>query len=564
MVTLFRIPFLILLLLFLGQHSVLSTTVTAKFDRNPIAVDESVSFQLIIDAPSKGEPDFSPLEKHFDILGQSSSTNMQIINGKRSQSKTHQLQLMPKRIGRITVEPITVGNERSNPLELIVTSNAPQNNNNKKEQDFFLEMSASTNRSYVQAQIIITVRLFIGTSLTSASLSEPSPADAAIHKLGDDTEHTTTRGNRHYRVVERRYALFPQKAGPLTIEPVLFQGQMGRRSNSFFDPFSQGGVTKRVRSSKLEITILPKPENAVTPWLPSEKVTGELAISNSAGEVHTGEPLTITITLEAEGLQARKLPEPTLPQLENMRVYPDQPQFKDHVTAKGIVGTMTKKIALAASKPGQYRIPPMTITWWNTLTDTLEKTDIGPQEFTILPPLNSGIVKDPSIEQTKAAPPSVVAPQKDAPVSFWQYRGLWFWLCSAFFILWLLTILLLVKTKKQATNFKSEEPTSVSKYSLAEKNFKNYCLNNQPEKAKATLALLLQNTNGRTLSIQHNQSFDEEQKILNEYLYSPTIDEQAKWSGKALWHAWLQLQKTSQALNAPQDTLQPLYKNNIS
>lgn len=212
-------PIICLFLLFVLPYPAQSTTLSAKVDRNPVAIDESLTYQLEISDPSGGDPDFTPLEKDFEILSQSSSTNMQIINGTRSHSKQYHLSLIPKRIGKLTIPPIAVGQYTSNAVELVVTTAAPTQQGGGA--DFMLDVQATPESPYVGEQVLVTVRLYIGASLVSGSLSEPNAEQAEVTKLGEDKEFSTTKNGRNYRVNERRYVLFSRQPGTLTIPPVV-------------------------------------------------------------------------------------------------------------------------------------------------------------------------------------------------------------------------------------------------------------------------------------------------------------------------------------------------------
>ena len=94
-------------------------------DRNPVAVNESFTSPSTRRAASDGEPDFSPLETCFDILNQSQSSRVQIVNGRMDSTKQWQLTLMARDAGRYTLPAIEFGKDRSNPLELEVQAMRP-------------------------------------------------------------------------------------------------------------------------------------------------------------------------------------------------------------------------------------------------------------------------------------------------------------------------------------------------------------------------------------------------------------------------------------------------------
>ncbi len=532
--------------------------ITARIDRNPIVIDESVTYQLIINDPSGKEPDFSLLANDFEILAQGSSTNMQIINGTRSRSKQYRLSLMPKRIGKLTIPPIAVGKEHSNAVELIVTTAQPANAM-AGNQDFFLEVGATPNKSYVQSQVLLTVRLYVGAPLASGSLSEPEPENTTVHKLGDAHEYTTTRNGRNYRVNERRYALFPQQSGQLVIPPLLFHGQVGRRSTSFFDPFPQAGATKRIRSKELRLEVEPKPAQAPVPWLPTQQLTGNMELNQATGEIRAGEPITLNFILNATGLPANRLPEPELSLDETVRLYPDQANFENTLTDKGMTGVLTQKITLIPSQAGEVTLAPQPILWWNMATNSQEQLTFEPHTLQVLPSLEP-VQQPPIVSPVQIAKP--ISPEKVAKTTlqpFWTRGNGWFWTSMVLACCWLVTLIAWWKRESaQQRNRQQDQTTDTSNtpiHTLA-KNLHKACIAGQAEVARKLLNQLLAG--------QEMGPLQDAVAELNAYLYAGAGDDN-QWDGNKLWQAWKkqhpQPGKTSTSTQS--DGLLPLYQNGL-
>ena len=119
--------------------------------------------------------------------------------------------------------------------------------------------------------MLFTLRLYVGVSTGRATLTTPETTgvEAIVEKLGEDSQYQTTRGGRDFIVRERRYAVFPQQAGTLTIGPVTFEAMV--------IPDRGFSRVQRFRSDVLELTVQP----AVAPpaalagaaWLPAQRVT---------------------------------------------------------------------------------------------------------------------------------------------------------------------------------------------------------------------------------------------------------------------------------------------------
>ncbi|MDH5766231.1 MAG: BatD family protein, partial [Gammaproteobacteria bacterium] len=157
-------------LLFSFSIQAMAATITAQADRNPVQANES--FNLVFEAEGSvdDEPDFSPLLKDFTILNQSQGSSISIINGSYSKTTRWTLSLMANKEGVLTVPSIAFGNDRS--PELRMTVKPEQTSAANQVNDLFLELETSTNDTWVQSQIVLTVRLFSANNISQFGISK--------------------------------------------------------------------------------------------------------------------------------------------------------------------------------------------------------------------------------------------------------------------------------------------------------------------------------------------------------------------------------------------------------
>jgi hypothetical protein len=341
---------LLLLLLLPAQAAV-----RASFDRPQVIEGDPVILTIRKDGSAAGEePDLTPLAKDFDIEGSSQGSQVSIVNGRRSDLTYWSIRLAPKHTGTFQIPPISIGKEQSNPLTLKVLE-VPVQTAALPDQPLFLEMKTDSPRdkTYVQQEIPLTVRLFYRDRLQQGSLSDPAPEKAVVERLGEDKQYRTLRNGQEYHVIERHYAIFPEKSGELRIPPVVFRGQVSspsshngaaRRRGDLFgrffgsspfanDPFFKGdffsgspfgnpGKPVSARSQALTLQVAPRPAGYQgSQWLPAEAVTLEDSWSQTPPLFRVGEPVTRTITLQAKGLEASQISPLELPQPAGFRLY---------------------------------------------------------------------------------------------------------------------------------------------------------------------------------------------------------------------------------------------------
>ncbi|MDD1640560.1 MAG: BatD family protein, partial [Methylococcaceae bacterium] len=212
--------FFLLFLSILAPQNTFAADITVSVDRNPVSLDES--FQIIFTTTESpdDDPDFTPLEQDFTILSQNSSSSSSWINGKSSKTIEWTLNVMAKQAGSLVIPSVNFGNDASQSSTILVTEGTQKKAVNSDE-DLFLEVEATPRNPYLQSQVFYTMRLYTKVDISQARLNEPELADAVIERLGEDSSYNKQVNGENYSVTERRYAIFPQKSGQLTIKPLV-------------------------------------------------------------------------------------------------------------------------------------------------------------------------------------------------------------------------------------------------------------------------------------------------------------------------------------------------------
>ena len=389
---------LITLSLLLFSQLVLAE-ITVKVDRDPVVVDES--FHVIFESDEKinAEPDFSSLERFFTILNSRQQNKEMWINGKSTYSQMWIVTLIANKTGTLSIPAIRFDKELTRPLSINVVAGSPISQGSTTD-NIFVDVEVNTQSPYVQAQLIYTVRLYRAIVTNNAALSEPAVTggQAVISKLGEDSSFETQRNGKRYVVIERQYVIFPQSSGPMTIQPIVFQGQTGGAGGFFsFDRFNQQPTSIVKRSKPIEIDVKPIPDSFTgDTWLPANQLSIQEQWSVDPSKLKQGEATTRTLTLKANGLAASHLPEIKSHLPETLKQYPDQPEFDESNNANGYVGVRRDKMAIIPTEGGGYTLPAINIPWWNTDTDTMEVAELPERhiqiEGSVVPaPVNSDI-----------------------------------------------------------------------------------------------------------------------------------------------------------------------------
>ncbi|SDK23819.1 BatD family protein [Microbulbifer yueqingensis] len=398
--------------LLLASTAAADSELTATVDRNEIAIDETLNLRLRYSGKeSGGQPDFELLEQDFDILSRQQSNQYRVINGRAESFVEWMLTLAPKREGRLFVPSLHLHGKVSDAIPITVSEagSRPDGGDSKA----FLEVELDKDRIYVQEQLLVKVRLYTVIGLHDISTDPLQIPGAHIEKV-DEQRYERRIGGVAHAVYELTYAVFPESSGKLRIPALTYVAVAGRRDP--FSLFNRNTQRLRLRSEAKEIEVLPKPDSySGEHWLPAASLGIVQSWSQDPDTFKVGEPITRIITIRAEGLRAAQLPPLPRINVEGLKTYPDQPQQDDQAGASGISGSRIETTAIVATRAGEYQLPPITLSWWDTKA--------GRQRVTQLPAFRFTVSGAPGAAGTSASGPSTLP----APATGSQLSGDAFW-----------------------------------------------------------------------------------------------------------------------------------------
>ncbi len=444
-----------------------AAAVRATLDTNTVGLGETVQLRLERDDQASGNPDLSPLRADFDVVSTSTSRTIQITNGSVATHVQANVMLAPKHTGQLTIPAIDWSGETSSPLTLTVSAAAPGAAGtpaavpgSAAAKKVFLETSVDPPDPYLQQGVHVTVRLYMSEPLYKAGMDFPPSNDALIEQIQNDTHHNVQRNGQEYEVVERHYLLFPQRSGSVSLPGPVVSGQIAVRvrndqfsNDPFADLFGAGAGmmagTKpiRVEGEPIVLNVRPRPAAAGDgPWVPAHNVTLTADWRPDTQQLHVGDPVSLALHLQAEGLIATQLPDLSklLSVPAGVKAYPDAPKLKTEPHADTVSAMRDQTIALIADQPGDYTIPGLQLSWWDTRTNELHSATIPGRSFKVLPaPAGANgpvtVAGNPAETSPAQAPVAGKSSAWFAPVS--RTLLLWIGVSAALALLWVATML---------------------------------------------------------------------------------------------------------------------------
>lgn len=539
----------------LGVSHSWADSLTARVDRTNLSLEQTLNLQITYDGRSNDEPDLSALEQNFEILSRGHSSSVSITNGQASSNTRWNLTLAPKMAGQLLIPPLNLEGSQSKPIAITVSeASEPVHATDK---DLFIETSVDKSSAYVQEQVLVSYKFYYDLPVTRLEPSAIQVADVQVRPL-PQAEYTANVGHRTYQVAEFKYVITVDKSGAITLPSTTWTAYAQDPSSSMFGMRGGKQDIHRLKTDEVHLSIKPKPASypAGVPWLPAKSLTIDQEWSRKTDQLTQGEPVTRTLTVNAEGVAAEQLP----PIGENLsinglKIYPDKPQLDTQTGPNGLSSSRIDSLSVVPNQSGTLEIPAIDITWWDTQADQLRVASIPAQPLLInaasQPAANVPNLPSQPLPSLDTAQPGPSA----APT--WLYA-----LCAGLALSNALFVGLWLSARAQHTGGKEPTERKVTTKELWSKI--NQALQQQnPKAAREALLLWFQReaaqpfTNLTEIAQWANDPvLADALKALDGALYSSNT---STWQSQALLDALLSWREHTKSQHTSDNDLAPLY-----
>ena len=407
-----------LLAMFLWTVHAQAAGLVASVDRSRLNSGETVELTLESnDVTQFGKPDLTALEPLFDVRGTRQVNQLTTINGDNRATTRWIITLLPRQNGSVVIPPLQLGDVQSQPITLQVVESETQDSKNKLA-PVFIDASLDQSSVYVQAQAILTLRIYHSVSLyDDSSLTPLQIPDARIEQLGESRTYEKDINGLRHGVIELRYAIYPQHSGQLIIPAQIFSATLvdAQPAQDVESQLPKSGKLMRVSSAALPLTVKAKPASypADVPWLPARSLSLSESWNPEPDHAQVGDSLTRSLTLKAEGLASSQLPPLPATDVNGLRRYPDQPVLVNQNSERGLIGSREDREALVPVRNGDVELPAVEVVWWNTFEDHLEHTSLPARTLQVAH--NPGMLVD-----SPTGMPAVISAADNEALWWWK------------------------------------------------------------------------------------------------------------------------------------------------
>ncbi len=357
----------------------LGATATARFERDTVAVGETVKLSIVVEG---GTPEFAPQPPQIQNLTSQYvgiSQQYSVINGRASRTVTLDYSITPHQPGSYIIPPLSVGVDgktlSTQVVELkVLKPDGNANDPNGLSRLAFLRLIVQRQEAYVSEAIPVEVQLFVQAA-EDLQLPQISGEGFTYTKPIEAGRSRGQANGQNYNVLVFKLTATAAKTGDLELGPaeceltLLVQAPRRRRDpfDSFgdFSAFFGGGVErKRIKLSTAaaKIKVLPLP----TEGRPEDfsGAVGKFSFHTTAAPttLSVGDPITLTAKISGRGnLDGIQFKIPS--SWNNFRAYP--PSSKIEADPLGVEGTKTFEQVVAPEIGEIKELPALQFSYFD-------------------------------------------------------------------------------------------------------------------------------------------------------------------------------------------------------
>jgi hypothetical protein len=376
-------------------------TLRSEVDAKKIGVQDQL--QLTITLEGSGAPDEVPLPAlvNLDLVaGPYSSSQISIVNGSMSQSRTLTYVLQPRAAGKAEVGAVHAAGQTAPAIAIEVVQGQAKPRERQRPDPFArdpfgdpldqifgqrrttrsetarvqMEVQPSRTRLHVGEPLVLTYWLYTQASVADLQFKEaPQFAgfwveDLEREKTPPAGEAATLEGQSYRRFPILRKLLFPTKAGTLTIPPSVFR--IGIARTGFFD---SGGTIERP-TKPVTITVDPLPD---APGFSGAVGRFKASATLDRDSVPLGEAATLRFRVEGTGNLKWVDRAPEL-KLAGAKVFPPQTKSDLRTTETGVSGSRSWEFVVVPETSGAVLIPPLAFSYFDAAAGRIVSAETAP------------------------------------------------------------------------------------------------------------------------------------------------------------------------------------------
>ena len=370
--------------------------VEASVNAERIGVEDVLELTVSISGgDAEGDPQLPRLDA-FRVASRSTSSQIQIVNGRMSSTRSYIYQLLPQNQGAFEIGPVEVDvggtAYRTSPIHVEVAPGSLVARRRRglelEADDVFVRAEASKHSVFQGEQVVVTYRLYSRYVPLGPEIADDPPLTGFWVEevdLGAEpaVERRTVEGKQYISFPLKQRVVFPTQSGKLEIPPLTFSMAFRLTSGDPFDAFfarASSPVTLRSQPVSIEVASLPAQGRSTD----FKGAVGqfELQAKVSQEEVKAGDPVTLTLSIAGKG-NLRSVAPPELPELKGFRAFDPKTEEKARAGASGLEGEKSWEYVLVPESGGVKEVGPWRFQYFDPEEKRYVTASVGPLQMKV-------------------------------------------------------------------------------------------------------------------------------------------------------------------------------------
>lgn len=442
----------------------------ASVNQTTLSTNEVFNFKVVyMGTASRDDFDASVLNQDFTTGQVQYGTSRYSINGDTTIRTEWNVSLATNKAGNVVIPSFTVNGAKTQPISLHVSKDPSTPN-----QDDLIEFqdSISKHTLYPKEMATLRTRLVVKADprgLQNTKIIPPTGDGLSITPIGEPKQYQKLVNGIEATIVDQNYQVTATEHGKHTLHPP-------RLTATLIDVSRATGARRivpvNVYSGDIELTVLEKPASFSGVWLPTQSLKLQQGWQNSDGDMmdvssgkidaKVGQPITRILALVVKNVSAENLPELKIDYPKSVRVYAEKPKFGQDKQGNTV---MTLKQVLMPKKSGSINLPAVNVPWWNSQANKEETATVEGLTLATTVDENAPVQAPTSVITTASTNPAIIMddkttqPTNTLSTPTMATAGYWPYFTALFAVLWLLTLILLIRKHKQKPAAEITQPT---------------------------------------------------------------------------------------------------------
>lgn len=366
--------------------------VRAQVSSDTTTLDAPLEWSIVVSGDEGSElPQVEP-SNDFTVDFHGHATSLQFVNGRFRREFQFRYRLTPRREGALATPraTVTVQGRAYEVASLAVTVKPASGGARPEERAAWVAQTIDSPTAFVGEQLINTIEIVTSRQLFEAQFGDLTYAGFRHIDVGDEQRSTRLVNGVPHTVITLTKALFPLKAGDLTIPSRVLRAKVRvpRRSQGSnwpfggIDPFGDdllgdffgGGELRTVelRTDALGIVVKPLPPlpagSAV--WGSGGPIVGHTGINVQTTEtaVQFGDAVSLTVKVVSEGNISLIETLPFTPS-PDYKVYQDPPRTEVIDSGGTVITEKSFRVSIVPQRGGAVVVPPLALTYFDPVAE---------------------------------------------------------------------------------------------------------------------------------------------------------------------------------------------------